>query len=404
MPKPSAAKVKKEKGTTPSKKKSDKASKDGKGGKRKKKKEHAKGESRSPAVHASRTASALKDKLSGLLKKGDGSAKSSSDASAPAEAKAPSRATSPTPPPPDTIDDKDERIRQLEAQLALAQQPPKDKELPKDAVCYQPEGEAGRSGEGARKGYNLQEAMKLGSNGRFYHKILRAVRAGIDTFKFDTDIPFKKQDKRKINAMYPLLTEQFSYINPQRFPNLWIVEVLAHYCFANKRSDELKKKRDEASGKLVVSKKKVRRTASQRASASESHSDEQSDPVDPNPSRSGSAAPPGKRDEGSDAASDDEDSAAASDDEDSSEGSGKSSGSESSDEDGSGSEESDDEGDDPNNKAGKLAQLMEKHPEIARGPQGVFSILPDICELIHHQTHLTSASVPSQPMMKMMKT
>ncbi|KAF6752313.1 hypothetical protein DFP72DRAFT_850118 [Ephemerocybe angulata] len=251
MPKQSNAEEKKKKGTGKAAKETrEKPAKEKKG------------------THASRTASAVNEKLSGLLKKGSGSSGGGSNETSTAGSSQPVRTPSPT--SPESTDK--ERIRQLEAQIALLEssQSPPAGAVDESDVCHEPEGEVGRSGEGARKGYNLQDAMKLTDNSRLYGDILRQTRAGIDHFDFKESVVYKKQDQRKCNAMFPYtvlttrqLTKHCPYITAKRFPCLWVVMVLTHYCFQNKRADYLKKQRQEAKGKAPPPKKK-RRTAGQR--------------------------------------------------------------------------------------------------------------------------------------------
>ncbi|RXW11253.1 hypothetical protein EST38_g14602 [Candolleomyces aberdarensis] len=101
-----------------------------------------------------------------------------------------------------------------------------------------------------RKGYKLQPA--LGVSKEVFNDLKSHARKGLTLFKFNMKETFRQQELRKRQAMFPHMLEEFpELLTKQRYPRLWVIDVLTKYCFDNRRAYQLKKARSRGTGTKI---------------------------------------------------------------------------------------------------------------------------------------------------------
>ncbi|KAF6753358.1 hypothetical protein DFP72DRAFT_1046534 [Ephemerocybe angulata] len=237
-----------------------------------------------PAELASQNKAAMDQELDDLLKRKPRRKQAVADTPPPTSSPAGTAPASSQSGPMES--DKDKRIRELEALLQMAPEDRAAQSKPgMDVVCVRPKGEPGRSGNGVRPGFNLQEAMKVSP--LVYDKILRATRAAMDTFGFDPSLTYGNEDVERKSALQGLasihlleLTTRFPFINKRRYPRLWCIKDLAQCAHANRRGYKRKvasgkiKKVERKSGKKMKGKKSVQDSREETPAPAPSDSDE----------------------------------------------------------------------------------------------------------------------------------
>ncbi|TEB26699.1 hypothetical protein FA13DRAFT_1713054 [Coprinellus micaceus] len=135
-----------------------------------------------------------------------------------------------------------------------------DSEDDGDSQREKPEGEAGRSGKGSKKGFNLEKAMRL--PGSLYTRVqarFGTARSTLDVLKIDVMAQtWKKLDQDDKDECYAILRDKYPEVfTKDKFPQLWPLKVLVQNAYANARHAE--KRRIKNGG--VLPPKKKRRTA-----------------------------------------------------------------------------------------------------------------------------------------------